>query len=63
MELCIDYQERAAFLKALAHPVRLQIVHSLLTMGYRNVGCIEKAPACPSRAFPSICRDCGQQAR
>ena len=43
MELCIDYQERAAFLKALAHPVRLQIVHSLLTMGCRNVGCIEKS--------------------
>ena len=43
MENCIDYQERAAFLKALAHPVRLQIVHSLLTMGCRNVGCIEKS--------------------
>ena len=43
MENCIDYQERAAFLKALAHPVRLQIVHSLLTMGCRNVGGIEKS--------------------
>ena len=43
MENCIDYQERAAFLKALAHPVRLQIVHSLLTTGCRNVGCNEKS--------------------
>ena len=42
MEKRIDYQERAALLRALANPVRLQIVHSLLTTGCRNVGCMEK---------------------
>jgi len=38
----IDYGERANLLKALAHPVRLQIVHSLLTRGCHNVTCMEK---------------------
>lgn len=42
MENCIDYEERAALLKALAHPMRLKIVHSLLTTGCHNVGCLEK---------------------
>ena len=37
----IDYDEQAELLKALAHPVRLQIVHGLLQMGCRNVRCME----------------------
>lgn len=41
MENRIDYEERAALLKALSNPVRLQIVHSLLTTGCHNVGCME----------------------
>ena len=41
MENRIDYEQQAELLKALAHPVRLQIVHSLLTAGCRNVRCIE----------------------
>ena len=41
MENRIDYQEHAELLKALAHPARLRIVHSLLTAGCRNVHCIE----------------------
>ena len=41
MEKRIDYEEQAALLKALAHPVRLQIVHGLLTEGCRNVRCME----------------------
>ena len=42
MEKYIDYEERANLLKALAHPVRLQIVHSLLTSGCHNVTCMER---------------------
>ena len=42
MEKYIDYEERASLLKALAHPVRLQIVHSLLTSGCHNVTCMER---------------------
>ena len=42
METNIDYEERAALLKALSNPVRLRIVHSLLVMGCRNVGCMER---------------------
>ena len=42
MEKQIDYEERAALLKALSNPVRLRIVHSLLVMGCRNVGCMER---------------------
>ncbi|MEG0780397.1 MAG: metalloregulator ArsR/SmtB family transcription factor [Oscillospiraceae bacterium] len=38
----IDYTEKAALLKALAHPVRLRIVHTLLREGCHNVGCIER---------------------
>lgn len=34
------YQEQAELLKALAHPVRLQIVRGLMTYGCRNVGCM-----------------------
>lgn len=41
MEKRIDYESEAALLKALAHPVRLQIMHVLLTEGCRNVRCIE----------------------
>lgn len=42
MENRIDYERQAELLKALAHPVRLQIVHSLLSMGCRNVRCMEE---------------------
>ena len=41
MENRIDYERQAELLKALAHPVRLRIVHGLLTMGCRNVRCME----------------------
>lgn len=36
-----DYKEQAALLRALANPVRLQIVRNLLHSGCRNVGCME----------------------
>jgi ArsR family transcriptional regulator len=42
MENRINYEERAALLKALANPVRLEIVHTLLQTGCHNVGCIER---------------------
>jgi len=42
MEKHIDYEDRSNLLKALAHPVRLQIVHSLLTHGCHNVSCMER---------------------
>ena len=35
------YHEKAELLKALAHPLRLQIVRGLLVCGCRNVGCME----------------------
>ena len=35
------YEERAAMLKALSHPLRLRIVRGLLQCGCRNVGCME----------------------
>ena len=38
----VDYEEYARLLKALAHPVRLRIVHGLLRTGCRNVGCMEQ---------------------
>ena len=38
----VNYEERAALLKALSNPVRLQIVHGLLRNGCRNVSCMEK---------------------
>jgi ArsR family transcriptional regulator len=41
LENRIDYERQAELLKALAHPVRLRIVHGLLTMGCRNVRCME----------------------
>ena len=41
MNNCIDYEEQAALLKALAHPIRLRIIHGLLRMGCRNVKCME----------------------
>jgi len=41
MKVQTDYNERAELLKSLAHPLRLQIVHGLLTVGCRNVRCIE----------------------
>ena len=37
------YEERAELLKALAHPVRLRIVHGLLCSGCHNVTCMEHA--------------------
>lgn len=42
MENCIDYEERAAVLKALSHPIRLRIVHNLLITGCHNVSCMER---------------------
>lgn len=42
METKIDYEERAALLKALSNPVRLRIVHNLLVLGCRNVSCMER---------------------
>ena len=36
------YEEKAALLKALAHPLRLQIVRGLLECGCRNVRCMEE---------------------
>ena len=41
MENSINYGQKAELLKALAHPVRLEIVHGLLRMGCRNVRCME----------------------
>jgi len=41
MENRTDYGQQAELLKALAHPVRLQIVHGLLQVGCRNVRCME----------------------
>lgn len=35
------YEEKSELLKALAHPVRLCIVHGLLKNGCHNVGCME----------------------
>lgn len=42
MESGANYTERAALLKVLSNPVRLQIVHALLTSGCHNVSCMEK---------------------
>ena len=42
MDNRINYVERAALLKALSNPIRLQIVHSLLVSGCRNVSCMEQ---------------------
>lgn len=38
----LDYEEKAELLKALSHPLRLRIVHSLLTTGCHNVRCMEE---------------------
>ena len=40
MEQIEDCIQEAELLKALAHPVRLQIVRGLLECGCRNVNCI-----------------------
>ena len=37
-----DYEEKTQLLKALGHPLRLQIVHGLLRCGCRNVSCMEE---------------------
>ena len=37
----INYEEAAQILKALSHPLRLEIVHGLLLDGCHNVRCIE----------------------
>lgn len=39
---CSQYSEKAELLKALAHPLRLCIVHSLLKEGCRRVSCMEE---------------------
>ena len=36
-----NYEQKTELLKALSHPLRLQIVHNLLVGGCRNVRCIE----------------------
>ena len=41
MENRANYEAQAALLKALAHPLRLEIMHNLLRDGCRNVSCIE----------------------
>lgn len=41
MENRINYMQQAELLKALGHPVRLQIVHGLLETGCRSVRCME----------------------
>lgn len=41
MEKRTDYEKQAELLKALAHPVRLQIVDHLVKRGCRNVRCME----------------------
>ena len=42
MENRANYEAQAALLKALAHPLRLEIMHNLLRDGCRNVSCIEQ---------------------
>ena len=39
---CSQYTEKAQLLKALGHPLRLCIVHSLLKEGCRRVSCMEE---------------------
>lgn len=41
MEESALYEEKAELLKALGHPLRLQIVRGLLRSGCHNVGCME----------------------
>lgn len=41
-EIRADYEQQAELLKALANPVRLQIVHNLLRSGCHNVSCMER---------------------
>ncbi|WP_297213015.1 ArsR/SmtB family transcription factor [uncultured Flavonifractor sp.] len=41
MEADTGYAQKAELLKALSHPLRLQIVRGLLVNGCRNVGCME----------------------
>lgn len=41
MENSINYEAQAELLKAISHPVRLEIVHGLLAAGCRNVRCME----------------------
>ena len=41
MEQEVCYARKAELLKALSHPLRLQIVRGLLVNGCRNVGCME----------------------
>ena len=37
-----EYERKAELLKALSHPLRLRIVHGLLTTGCHNVRCMEE---------------------
>ena len=41
-DLCGAYTQKAELLKALAHPLRLCIVHCLLKEGCRRVSCMEE---------------------
>ena len=42
MEIRTDYARWSDLLKALAHPVRREIIHSLLKRGCHNVSCMER---------------------
>lgn len=42
MDSTTQYTSQAALLKALANPVRLQIIHGLLKSGCHNVSCMER---------------------
>lgn len=37
-----EYTRQAELLKALAHPLRLQLVHELMCSGCRSVRCLEE---------------------
>ena len=54
----MDYDHQAELLKALANPTRLKIVHSLLSTGCRNVGCMERgtgvSQSCISRHLQKL---------
>lgn len=47
------YEEKTELLKALSHPLRLQIVRGLLVGGCHNVRCMEAAPGSHSPPSPA----------
>ena len=53
-----DYEADAELLKALSHPLRLQIVRGLLQCGCRNVGCMAantgKSQSCVSQHLAKL---------